>query len=192
MNRLSFNIIPSPESNDHQIRILIDNEDWLHDDYLGIDPPRFFQQETFLGGELLVDRCDCGVEGCCDLIVNVISDKDKIIWTNNDGLNLQFDKAEYLEVFELSKTDFKWEDINRRVERLVTNIFKGSQTIDGLTFDWASCRIENHKVCLSYSKKGFPEDFKQEILKIDWDGRTENEVINKADKFLRTNKRMRK
>lgn len=192
MNRLSFNIIPSPESNDHQVRILIDNEDWLHDDYLGIDPPRFFQQETFLCGDLLVGRCDCGVEGCGDLIVNVQSDKANMIWTNNDGLNLQFDKTEYLKVIEFSKTDFKWEDINRRVERLVTNIFKDAQTIDGLTFDWASCRIENHKVCLSFSKKGFPEDFKQEILKIDWDGKTESEALTKADKFLQTNNRMKK
>ncbi len=192
MNRLSFNIIPSPESNDHQVRILIDNEDWLQDDYLGIDPPRFFRQETFLSGDLLVGRCDCGVEGCGDLIVNVQSDNDKMIWTINDGLNLQFDKAEYTDVIELSKADFKWEDINRRVERLVTNIFNGSQTTDGLTFDWASCRIENHKVCLSFSKKGFPKDFKQEILKIDWDGKTESDALTKADKFLRTNNRLKK
>ncbi|WKK83586.2 hypothetical protein QYS48_14895 [Marivirga arenosa] len=192
MNRLSFNIIPSPESNDHQVRILIDNEDWLHDDYLGIDPPRFFQQETFLSGDLLVGRCDCGVEGCGDLIVNVHSDKDKMIWTNNDGLKLQFDKTEYSKVIEFSKTDFKWEDINRRVERLMTNIFNASQTIDGLTFDWASCRIENKRVNLSYSKKGLPEDFKQEILKFAWDGKSESNAIDNAEKFLQTNKRLKR
>jgi hypothetical protein len=171
---------------------MIDGEDWFRDDYLGIDPPRFFQQDTFFSGDLMVGRCACGVEGCGDLIVNVQSDKDKMIWTSNDGLNLQFDKTEYIDLIELSKADFKWEDINRRVERLVTNIFKGSQTIDGLTFDWASCRIENHKVCLSFSKKGFPEDFKQEILKIDWDGKTESDALTKADKFLRTNNKMKK
>lgn len=115
-----------------------------------------------------------------------------MIWTNNDGLYLQFDKTEYLDMFEFSKTDFKWEDINRRVERLVNDVLDGSQTIDGFTFDWASCRIENQKVCLSYSKKGFPEDFRQEILKIDWDGKTESDVTKKADEFLRTNKRIRK
>jgi len=192
MNRLSFNIIPSPESNDHQVRILVDNKDWLRDDYLGIDPPRFFQQETFLSGDLFVGRCDCGVEGCGDLIVNVQSDNYKIIWTSKDGLNLQFDKAEYSDIIEVSKADFKWEDINRRVERLVTNIFNNSQTIDGLTFDWASCRIENSKVCLSFSKKGFPEDFKQEIFNIDWDGKTESDALTRAEKFLRTNYRIKK
>jgi hypothetical protein len=192
MNKLSFKILPSPESNDHQVRILIDNKDWLHDNFLGIDPPGFFQQETFLGGVLLIGRCNCGVEGCGDLTVMVQSKNGKMIWESHNGLHLEFDKTEYLELIEFSKTDFKWEDTNRRVERLVSNTFKSTQTIDGLTFDWASCRIEENKVCLSYSKNGITGDYKQEILKIDWDGKTESEALTNANKFLETNIRIKK
>lgn len=192
MNVLSFNIIPSPDSNDHQIRIVIDNEDWLGDDYLGIDPPRFVQQETFLRGDLLVGRCGCGVEGCGDLIVNVQTHLDKVTWTNDEGLNLQFEKSDYLKVIDKSKSDFSWEDINRRVERLVSNLFIGSRTNEGLTFDWASCRIENGRVSLSYSTKGPSQDFKQEIFKFDWDGKTENDALIKGDRFIQTNDRIKK
>jgi hypothetical protein len=191
MNVLSFNIIPSPDSNDHQIRIVIDNEDWLGDDYLGIDPPRFVQQETFLQGDLLVGRCNCGVEGCADLIVNVQTHLDKVNWTNHEGLSLQFDKSDYSKVIDKSKMNFSWEDINRRVERLVSNLFIGSKTNEGLSFDWASCRIENG-VSLSYSTKGLAEEFKQEIFKFNWDGKTESDALIKGDTFLQTNGRIKK
>jgi len=192
MNVLSFNIIPSTDSDDHQVRIVIDNEDWLGNDNLGIDPPRFLQQEAFLKGDLLVGRCDCGVEGCGDLIVNVKTHLDKVNWRNDKGLNLQFDKSDYLKVIDKAKTDFSWEDINRRVERLVSNLFIGSKTNDGLTFDWASCRIENGRVSLSYSTQGLSEEFKQEIFKFDWDGKTENDALVKAERFMQENDRIKK
>jgi len=192
MNILSFKIKPSLESNDHQVRILIEGEDWLRDDYLGIDPPRFFAQDNLLSGDLLIGRCNCGVEGCGDLIVNVQTDNNKVIWVNRDGLNLQFDKSDYINVIDKSKTDFGWEDINRRVERLISDLFIDTKTNDGLTFDWASCRIENKRVCLSYGKKGLPKEFKQEILKFDWNGKSDNDAISKAKKFLQTNSRIKK
>jgi len=40
VNKLSFKILPSPSTNDHELRILIDDQD-----FLGIDPPSFFSQD---------------------------------------------------------------------------------------------------------------------------------------------------
>jgi len=192
VNALSFHIIPSSESNDHQVRIFIDGEDWLRNDFLGVDPSSFFQQDSFLNGDLLVGRCTCGVEGCCDLIVNVHNDSEKVGWTNDDGLNLQFRKTEYLKIIEILKTDYSWEDINRRVERLISTLFIGTNITGGLTFDWASCRIEDKMICLSYSKKGLPEEFRQEIIKFGWDGISETDALTKADKFIYETKRITK
>jgi hypothetical protein len=45
MNKLSFKILPCRESNDSEIRILIDDEDILGDDYLGLDPPAFLTKQ---------------------------------------------------------------------------------------------------------------------------------------------------
>ena len=61
-----------------------------------------------------------------------------------------------------------------------------------LTFDWASCRIENGRVSLSYSTQGLSEEFKQEIFKFDWDGKTENDALVKAERFMQENDRIKK
>jgi hypothetical protein len=46
MNKLAFEIMPSPSSNDHQARIRIDGTDWLGQEYLGLDPLRLFAQPS--------------------------------------------------------------------------------------------------------------------------------------------------
>lgn len=58
-------MLPNPETNDSEVRILIDDNDFLGNDYLGLDPPVFFDQQTFFqAGELMIGRCTCGCEGC--------------------------------------------------------------------------------------------------------------------------------
>lgn len=42
MNSLSFEILANPDTNEHQLRILIDGEDILSRDFLGLDPASFF------------------------------------------------------------------------------------------------------------------------------------------------------
>ena len=58
LHRIGFALSPRFASNDHQVRILVDEEDWLGDSGLGIDPPEFFAQPALtISGELLVGRC---------------------------------------------------------------------------------------------------------------------------------------
>lgn len=180
MNTVSFKILPCPESNDHEIRILIDEEDILGEDYLGLDPPAFFNQTNFdQNGELMVGRCSCGCEGCCDFPVTVQVQDNIIQWTNNNGLKLKFDKEKYLNAINSARIDFTWEDINRKVERLTTNILKNSETKSGYRFDWASARIKPQNITLSYSKNG-----DQKLFDISWDGQTETNIETKAKQFL--------
>jgi hypothetical protein len=180
MNKVSFNILQSPETNDHEVRILIDNEDILGKDYLGLDPPSFFSQDNFAqNGELMIGRCTCGVEGCCDYPVTVIVNDNTISWTNGYGLNLVFEKEIYDRSITAAKNDHSWEDLKRRVERLVENILKNSQTKDNYIFNWASTRIKNKQITLSYSKNG-----DQKLFDIKWDEKTEINAENNAIHFL--------
>jgi hypothetical protein len=179
MNELSFKILASPETNDHEVRILIDNEDLLGSDYLGLDPPSFFDQDNFFkNGELMIGRCSCGVEGCSDYSVNVTI-AENISWTDNNGLNLLFDKEEYINSIKRARDNNSWEDIKRRVERLTTEVLKNSQTKNNYQFKWASARMSDKNITLSYCKDG-----DQILFNIFWDGQTENNVTQNAQIFL--------
>src|SRR5689334_21136408 len=125
MNVLSLNIIPSPISNDHQVRLLIDNEDWLGDEFLGVDPTDFFDQKSFVEGLLLVGRCDCGVLGCENVLIDVTSTNDTVHWKVRSGqerADLEFALDAYSEMLERARNDFSWEDANRRTERVIGNM----------------------------------------------------------------------
>lgn len=179
MNKISFQIQPASESNDHQVRILIDDEDILGKDYLGIDPPVFFSQPNInKDGELMIGRCTCGDEGCSSYPVNVKVNENTISWTDDHGLNLVFDRNDYAVSFNKAANDHSWEDINRRVERLVTNILKGTKTKDNYSFGWASARIKNKNITLSYHKNN-----DQELFDIKWDGSTAAGVEDNAIRF---------
>lgn len=180
MNKLSFNILPSPESNDHEIRILIDDEDFLGNDYLGLDPPSFFSQDNLeKDGEIMVGRCTCGEEGCGDYPVTVAVNHDNVLWTNNNGLNLIFERQEYDRSIDAAKNNYSWEDTKRKVERLTTNILKQTRSKDNYIFNWASARITDKQIILSYSKN---ED--QKLFHIVWDGQSETNVEHNTIQFL--------
>lgn len=181
MCSLAFSILPSPDTNDHEIRPLIDGEDILGKDFLGLDPPVFFNQETLTkGGYILIGRCTCGEAGCGNYGVTVELDREKVFWKDDSGLNLGFDRQAYESTIEAARNDHSWEDIKRRVERLTSVILHESQTKDGYIFDWASARIGENKITLSFSKDGF-----QQLFELAWDGRSDNNVEESAGKFLR-------
>ena len=169
MKRLSFKFQPCPESNDHEVRILVNDEDVIGKSYLGPDPPYFFAQNFDGDGELMIGRCTCGVEGCDDFRVTVKHSENQISWTNDRGLNLSFPRAHYLDAIERAKNDHSWEDVNRTAERLATGLLKQTKTKDGFEFDWASARIKESTITFSYSKNS-----EQKLLEVHWDGRVQS------------------
>ncbi len=180
MNTLSFKILPTDESHDHEVRILIDNSDLLGQDHLGIDPPEFFGQLSLeTSGQILIGRCSCGVVGCDDYPVTVNIFDDKISWTNNNGLNLEFDKSAYLKTISIAKTDYSWENKERRIERLTSDILKKTKTINDYKFDWTSARIKENVITVSYSKDG-----QQKLFEFNWDGQTAQSALTGANRFL--------
>lgn len=181
MNSISFKILPSSDSNDHEVRILIDGNDILGDDYLGIDPPAFFTQPNLVQtGKLLIGRCTCGCEGCGDYPVNVNILANKVSWTDHNGLILEFDKTNYEKVITQAQGDHSWEDIKRRVERLTSDLLNNTKTSDDYKFDWTSARIKENTITLSYSK-----GIEQKVFEFKWDGQTDNSAVTSAQAFIK-------
>jgi hypothetical protein len=177
MNSLSFQISPSPDSNDHQIRPIIDGTDWLGEEYLGLDPPMFFQEKAlYQNGELSVGRCTCGCLGCGDYWVITSFTDTQVRWKIFPETELIFEKQNYLETVKIYSEDFSWEDLNRRVERLVSKIFAHQTIQNKYLFDWASARIEPNTVKLSFSnsKEG------QKLFQFYWNGKSENDALKNA------------
>ena len=171
--------MPSPTSNDHQVRIRIDGADWLGADYLGIDPPQFFTQSSLTSnGTLIVGRCECGCEGCDDVTVLVIHGENEVSWTNSEGLHLHFNRKDYDKVIASAREDFSWEDTKRTAERLVASLYKEAVLDGGYKFDWASSRAQEGVITLSFSRNGT-----QKLLEFPWDGRSPEQALEGARQF---------
>ena len=158
----------------------MDNEDLLGEDYLGLDPVSFFRKDFNMNGEIMIGRCTCGVEGCADYPVSIGINENSVSWKNSDGLNLLFEKSAYQASINAAKSDHSWEDIKRRIERLISDMLTQTTTKDGYKFDWASARIKDNQIELSYSK-----DHHQKLFSLDWDGQTESNAIASAEQFLK-------
>lgn len=181
MNEISFLIKPCADTNDHEVRIIIDGEDFLKPDALGIDPPDFFGKLVEGSvGELLVGRCGCGTVGCDDVSVFVSKDGNVIRWKTFDNLNFEFNQSDYTQSINNLITDNSWEDVNRRVERLLSNLFKDTKTDDGLVFCWASARIKKNVIYLSYS-----QNLEQRLLEFSWDGASEESALKQGRIYKR-------
>jgi hypothetical protein len=183
LNKLTFKINASEHSNDHEIRILIDGTDWLDDAALGVDPVDFFRQrELFDGGNLLIGRCGCGCPGCADVSVNVELSVDKVFWITEKNEKLSFEREDYLKFVTAASTDFSWETLGRKAERLVSEIFIGKLIEDKYLFDWASSRFEPNMINLSFSAAS-----EQKLYKFSWDGKTIDSALENARMFYRQN-----
>jgi len=166
LNKLRINFEPSHETNSHQARIFIDDEDYLNNKYLGIDPPEFFGQASLLkGGAVLIGRCRCGVIGCGDFLVDVNLDAAKVHWQINSKSRLSFHLNDYIQCISDASKFRGWETSDRTAERLVDVIFKGSKLDSGHKFTWASARIEKGKIKLSFENEG-----DQLLHSFNWDG----------------------
>ena len=185
-NLLRFEVSPTLGMNDHQARLIVDKEDWLGPEHLGLDPPHLRSElTTAKEGLTIVGRCSCGCADCGDLFVNVQREALLVRWAivrRNDGQSepLTFDARQYDAEIERFARDHSWEDDLRRAERHVEGIFAGTTTEHGLQFNWASARIRPKTIILSFvgSNTGNQMEF-------GWDGVTLESAIAGAEAFYR-------
>ena len=180
-NTITFRCVPSPDTNDHEAIVVIDNEVLFDEDFMGLDPPKLFEQESILsGGQAIVGRCNCGCEGCSDFFVEIVIEDVDVIWNLPQGSILRFDRNSYETEFYRASTDFSWEDNNRRAERFVSTVISDSKTDIGYKFDWASARIKKKTIVLSFSDRG-----NQVLFEFKWDGKNPNKARDGALKFVK-------
>jgi hypothetical protein len=181
LNTLSFVYRPSPDTNDHQIVVVIDGHERIDDDFLGLDPPGFFVQPALTTqGRLLIGRCTCGCIGCADVDVEVQRADDVVTWIEAAGRRLRFDAEAYDRVIAAARADTSWEDVNRTAERLVDCVLKGMTLNEEFTFQWSSARMNNGQIVLSFDGP------KQKLIKIRWDGVSPDSAVAGAQQFRAT------
>jgi hypothetical protein len=110
--------------------------------------------------------------------VDVVRQGQEVLWTNTNGLRLHFDQEEYDASVTSAREDFSWEDTKRTAERLVSGVFAGASVVDGFTFDWASARVCDGIMTLSFSKSGT-----QKLFEFSWDGQSPKDALAGARRF---------
>ncbi|MCD9149884.1 hypothetical protein [Pseudophaeobacter flagellatus] len=174
MNTLTYKVKPSESSNDHEVRLLVDGADVLGDAYLGLDPVDFRRSvgpET--SDSVLVGRCQCGCVGCDDVAAQVTFGDHEVTWLLL-GKTYRFAIDAYKSILEGFASDHTWEDIGRRVERILTERVRSDArwVAKNTRFDWVSTRCSQRQ--LTYS---FTIDGQQITFSTGWDGQTEESAI---------------
>ena len=148
--RLRILVRPSPETNDHEVRLLGDDQDLIArfgDGSIGLDPDDILTEPCPLiakgSHECLIGRCDCGVIGCGDIRVRIDIDGDVASWSaiHSRRAPVYFDLQPYVTEVERALTDHSWETPERTVSRLIAiGVDRERLARSGLKFSWASGR----------------------------------------------------
>ncbi|MBL0370914.1 hypothetical protein JJB09_02630 [Rhizobium sp. KVB221] len=180
MSNLSYQILPNPDDNTHEVRLFVDGIDWIEAGHLGLDPPDLVRELTREHrNHLTIGRCGCGVLGCDDLVVDVQRKLYSVEWSCLNRKSAVFD-AEHFDSFVATLVkDNSWEPVGRTVERHLNEIFAGRKTGDGYAFDWSSTRVEPNVMTLSVTKNGH-----QKLLQFSWDGETVASALSRGQQFL--------
>jgi len=165
------------ETNDHQARLLIDGKDWLGPEFLGLDPPMLKTELLAEDGYLIVGRCRCGYVECSNLSVEIRRTEGSVHWSGPGGNSPVFDAVQYDAEVARFVHDTSWETVGRAAEREIERLFRGT-IIRRFKFDWASTRVQEGLVSLSYSKGD-----QQRFLKFRWGGVSVADAIDQAKAF---------
>lgn len=181
MNSLSYRILPNPDDNTHEVRLFVDDADWIGDDRLGLDPPDLVRQFTAGHRErIIVGRCTCGVIGCDDLVVKVAKRAGTVEWSCPNRPPLTFDAEQFDDQVAKLAQDHTWEPLGRTVERELDAMFAGRITDDGYAFDRSSTRFQLGVIVISVTK-----DAEQKLLEFSWDTTTLDSALKRGRQMLR-------
>jgi hypothetical protein len=203
MDKIEFRIEPSPDSNDHQVRILINGQDVIPDRMIGLDPwddgdiscSLLDQEALSTSGELTYARCSCGVVGCGSDSVEVTRSDETVSWRfpsldrkstvfggSHKAAPFVFDRQQYDQAVADLRNDFKWEPMERTAERLVGQLDFSKAAGCGLLFHWASGRMNQDKFGLCF-RLGEPQKY-QVIAYMPWNPRTPEGAVEVTKHLL--------
>jgi len=160
---LRLTVERSLASNDHQVKIWIDDRDVLQEhDAIGLDPDDFFLPAPKVLSDAehaIVGRCSCGCLGCGDVTARIESEHPWVEWTiGGIPKPFRFVRQDYEAEIRRASDDRSWEDTDRLTERLVREA--APRFVDHLTrnhdlsFQWASMRADEKSVLVSLDRRG--------------------------------------
>ena len=133
-----------------------------------------------MSGRVLVGRCDCGCIGCSDVFAEVQFVEHQVVWQLSDKTYL-FEIAPYKSTLIEAASDHSWEDIGRRVERILSERVRVDDrwVTEDTHFDWVSTRCSPNQLTYSFTTAG-----QQATFSTGWDAETEADAIMAHDRLF--------
>jgi hypothetical protein len=189
-----IDVRPSPETNDHEVRFVADDEDIIArrwNDMIGLDPDDILLtpcplRATAEPHKVTVARCSCGVIGCGSIEVEVARSSDSVEWTwgNADSPEgMRFLATNYDVEVERALADTSWETADRTAARLLAGkVDRQALARLGLSFTWASGRVRKGAFSVSLSLEPGPY---QILVHLPWRSESPEELARKGARLLR-------
>jgi hypothetical protein len=199
LNTISFQVVPSPDTNDHEVKIFVDGQDFIArhwPDMMGMDPDEVLSSYHALlprnnPHDATVVRCGCGIIGCGSASVRISGDTDHVIWEVWQGDRhkpptriLVFDRSQYMQAVKDAVEDHSWETPDRTAARILSSIVDHSALkTNNLKYEWASGRIR--EATLTISLRG-PQGYQQILLHVPWDKQSPEQIAREAAHLLKS------
>jgi hypothetical protein len=187
--RIRIEVRPSPETNDHEVRLFGDDDDLLSrlPEVLGMDPDDILGEASPLRASdvphrATVARCDCGEAGCGSAEVEIVRREDLVVWTPDARDSYSFSAAAYDAEVERAIHDTSWETPERTAGRLCAlGVNRERLAESGLQFRWASGRVRDG--CFTVSLHRDP-DSHQVLVHLPWRDESPQEIADAMNELL--------
>src|ERR1043166_4083055 len=197
-NVIRFLVVPSPDTNDHEVKIYLDGEDFIRRHWpnmMGMDPDDLLSYVHLSAPdephETTIVRCGCGIVECGSASVRISGEGDHVIWDHWQGETggsppetLIFDRNQYMKAVRHAIEDRRWETVDRTAARILASIVDHSTLAENnLEYQWSSGRIRDATFTVSLSG---PEGCHQILIHLDWKEQSPEEIAREAARLLKT------
>jgi hypothetical protein len=197
-NNIAFRVFPSPDINDHEVRIFVDGKPFIAEhwpDMMGMDPDDILSYCELAPREephrAMVVRCGCGIPGCGNATVQISSDADYVTWDSWEGVpgkpaagTLTFARDQYLRAVKDAVKDHSWETPDRTAPRILASLLDhDALALNNLKYQWASGRIRDDVLAISLEG---PPNGHQILVHVPWNKQSPEEIAREAADLLRT------
>jgi hypothetical protein len=191
---IEFRVLPSPETNDFEVRIFVDGRDLIEKHLpgmMGADPDDVLSFEHLAPRdaphETMIARCDCGIVGCGSVAATVSSEGDCVIWDVSGGYprhyRMVFEREQYLRALGQAIGDKSWETQARTAARLLSSLVdRDALAAHDLKYDWAS--DGNAEGMFTVSLLG-PPSHHQVLVHTAWRGESPEQMAQTVAALLR-------
>ena len=197
LNTIAFRVFPSPDTNDHEVRIFVDGKPLIAEHWpemMGMDPDDLLSYRELAPREEVheatVVRCGCGIVGCGSAWVRISAEGNLVIWDswagdtgNPPAGTLVFAREQYMQAVKDAIEDHSWETPDRTAARILASLVDHrALALNNLKYQWASGRIRNATLTISLS---LPPSY-QILVHMPWNQESPDEIARESADILKT------